>query len=124
MWAISNFASLRVYKRDDPQGDEVEIVPEVALNPETTDAKAEQLIRRGDPKRLTDALTPLALADPPAARDAQQLAANLAHAARLVRNIVQDRLVELTETRVTNSPLQAVRDEFREVLYAHPQAAG
>ena len=69
-------------------------------------------------------MTPLALADPPPARDAEQLAGNLAHAARLVRNIVEDRLAELNATGAANAPLQAVRDEFREVLYAHPQAAG
>jgi hypothetical protein len=62
--------------------------------------------------------------DPPPARDAEQLASNLAHAARLVRSIVADRLTELAEANTTGAPLQIVRDEFREVLYAHPQAAG
>jgi hypothetical protein len=69
-------------------------------------------------------LTPLALANPPPANDAKQLAGNMAHAARLVRSIVEDRLAELTEAEEANAPLQAVRDEFREVLYAHPEAAG
>jgi predicted helicase len=41
-----------------------------------------------------------------------------------VRSIVADRLAELAEASTTGAPLQAVRDEFREVLYAHPQAAG
>ena len=123
IWAISNFASLRVYRRNEPL-DFVEIVPDLALNPETADARAERLIRASDPNVLIRALTPLALADPPGARDAAELASNLAHAARLVRNIVEDRLAELNAAHVTNAPLQAVRDEFREVLYAHPQAAG
>jgi predicted helicase len=48
----------------------------------------------------------------------------MAHAARLVRSIVEDRLAELTEAGEGSAPLQVVRDEFREVLYAHPQAAG
>jgi len=48
----------------------------------------------------------------------------MAHAARLVRSIVEDRLTELKEAGEANAPLQDVRDEFREVLYAHPQAAG
>ena len=69
-------------------------------------------------------MTPLALADPPPARDAEQLASNLAHAARLVRSIVADRLNELTEANTEDAPIQSVRDEFREVLYSHPQAAG
>jgi hypothetical protein len=55
------------------------------------------LIRSGDPAGLIKALTPLALADPPPAHNAKELAANLAHAARLVRSIVEDRLAELTE---------------------------
>ena len=37
---------------------------------------AERLIRRGDPAPLIAALTPLALADPPPASDAEQLAGN------------------------------------------------
>ena len=114
---MSNFASLRVFRRDELIGS-IEIVPDAALDPRTTDAKAARLIHDGG-DALTRALTPHALADPPAARDAEELAANLAHAARLMRSIV-----ELTANVATNAPLQAVRDEFREVLYAHPQAAG
>jgi len=86
VWAISNFSSLRVFQRDDPIAS-IEIVPEAALEPETTDAKAERLIRKGDPAGLIKALTPLALADPPPANDAKQLAGNMAHAARLVRGM-------------------------------------
>src|SRR5579863_4303787 len=41
VWAVSNFASLRVFQRDDPIAS-TEIVPEAALDPETTDAKAER----------------------------------------------------------------------------------
>ncbi len=123
VWAISNFASLRVFRRDEPV-DSVEIVPEAALGPDITDASAERLIRRTDPTELITALRPLALADPPPAKDAEQLASNLAHAARLVRSIVADRLSELAEANTAGAPLQTVRDEFREVLYAHPQAAG
>jgi len=123
VWAISNFSSLRVFRRDEPIAS-IEIVPEAALDAETTDASAERLIRRVDPAGLVAALTPLALADPPPARDAEELASNLAHAARLVRSIVADRLAELAESEATGTPLQVVRDDFREVLYAHPQAAG
>jgi hypothetical protein len=123
VWAISNFSSLRVFKRDDPIAS-IEIVPQAALDPETTDAKAERLIRNGDLASLIRALTPLALADPPPADNAKELAANLAHAARLVRSIVEDRLAELAEARVANAPLLDVRHTFREVLYAHPEAGG
>ena len=123
VWSVSNFISLRVFRRDEQIGS-AEIVPEAALLPETGDAKAERLIRACDPAALINALAPLVFADPPPARDAEQLAGNLAHAARLVRGIVEDRLAELADAKTVNAPLQAVRDEFREVLYAHPQAAG
>jgi hypothetical protein len=111
------------FGRDEPI-DSIDIVPEAALNPDTTDAGAERLIRRDDPAAFLAALMPLALADPPPVKDAEQLASNLAHAARLVRGIVADRLGELAATNTMGAPLQTVRDEFREVLYAHPQAAG
>jgi hypothetical protein len=48
----------------------------------------------------------------------------MAHAARLVRSIVEDRLAELVQAKVASAPLLDVRHEFREVLYAHPEAAG
>jgi hypothetical protein len=123
VWAISNFSNLRVFKRDE-QIASIEIVPQAALDPEITSARAERLVRNGDPAGLIRALSPLALADPPPANDAKQLAGNMAYAARLVRSIVENRLAELTEAGEANAPVQAVRDGFREVLYAHPQAAG
>jgi hypothetical protein len=123
IWAISNFSSLRVFQRDD-QIAAIEILPEAALDSETTDARAERLIRKADTGGLIKALTPLAFASPPPANDAKQLAGNMAHAARLVRSIVADRLAELAEERVASAPLLDVRHEFREVLYAHPEAAG
>jgi predicted helicase len=48
----------------------------------------------------------------------------MAHSARLVRGIVRDRLAELhTEDNPRHALLQ-VRQEFRDVLYAHPEAGG
>jgi hypothetical protein len=123
LWALSNFSRMRVYRRDDPVTS-VEIVPEKAIDPKTPDAKADKLIRASDPTAFIRALTPLAFADPPAARDARELAANLAHAARLVRAIVEDLLTEFIEAGKTDHPLQEVRDTFRDVLYAHPEAGG
>jgi hypothetical protein len=58
----------------------------------------------------------------PAAADAPQLATMMAYSARLVRGIVRDRLQELRG--VENHELLEVRREFRDVLYAHPEAAG
>ena len=124
VWAVSNFVSLRVYHRSELI-DALEIVPARALDPATTDANAERAIRRAcDPDRLTAALMPLAIAAPPPARDADELAANLAHAARLVRGVIEDKLSELRSAGRTDAPLQRVRDEFRDVIYAHPESAG
>ncbi len=124
VWAVSNFVSLRVYHRGELI-DAIEIVPARALDPATSDAKAESAIRRAcDADHLTAALTPLAMAAPPPARDAEELAANLAHAARLVRGIIEDKLSELRSTNKTDAPLQRVRDEFRDVIFAHPESAG
>ena len=124
VWAVSNFVSLRVYHRSELI-DALEIVPARALDPATTDANAERAIRRAcDPDRLTAALMLLAIAAPPPARDADELAANLAHAARLVRGVIEDKLSELRSAGRTDAPLQRVRDEFRDVIYAHPESAG
>jgi hypothetical protein len=63
-WAVSNFISLRIFERNELKTS-VDIVPEVALAPETSDVKAERLISGCDPAALIKALTPLALASPP-----------------------------------------------------------
>lgn len=48
----------------------------------------------------------------------------MAYSARLVRGIVRDRLAELIAEKNTTHPLLQVRQEFRDVLYAHPEAGG
>jgi len=60
----------------------------------------------------------------PVARDAEHLAALMAHSARLVRGIVRDRLAELHIEGNPRHALLQVRQEFRDVLYAHPEAGG
>jgi len=104
------FSSLRVFQRDDPIAS-VEIVRKPhSIQKQPTQSRAiDPQWRSGC---LIKALTPLALANPPPANDAKQLAGNMAHAARLVRSIVEDRLTELKEAGEANAPLQDVRDEF------------
>jgi hypothetical protein len=67
-------------------------------------------------------LARLAQAQGPHATNAEELAANLAYAARLVRGIVTDRLAEIKTAGTIDHPLLQVRAEFRDVLYAHPEA--
>jgi Type ISP C-terminal specificity domain/N-6 DNA Methylase len=123
VWAISSFSHLRTFER----GDAVwsgEIVPAKAIDPNTSDAKAAKMIEAIDTGPLLRALTPLALANPPSAKDARELAGNLAYAARLVRAIVEDALAELSEANKTGHPIQEVCDVFRQELYARPEAGG
>jgi hypothetical protein len=123
IWALSNFAAIRLFVRDRPES-EVAVVPTAALLPETSDAAAEQLIRAHDARPLLDIVSRLAQAQPPSPSSAAQLAEFLAHASRLVRASVVERLNELRVAGEESRPLQIVRDEFRNVLYAHPAAGG
>lgn len=69
-------------------------------------------------------LNRLAQAQPPSPANPAQLAEFLAHAARLVRTSVLERLNELRTAGEEGRPLQLVREEFRNILYAHPEAGG
>jgi hypothetical protein len=123
IWALSNFERIRLFVRDRPES-EIVIVPAAALLPETSDAKAEELIRAHDARAFLDVINRLAQAQPPSPSNAAQLAEFLAHAARLVRASVLERLNEMRAAGEKDRPLQIVRDEFRNVLYAHPEAGG
>ena len=124
-WASSNFVDLFLFDRDEEQGT-ARIVPERALHPDQSDVAANRLIRQHDTTGLLNLLERLVAAAgmEPLARDALQLAAFLAHSARLVRGIVQDRLLELRTEGTTDDPLLEVHAEFQTVLYAHPEAGG
>lgn len=123
LWATCNFHELRLYERDVAVASAV-LVPEGALDPEREDRAADRLFARHDPEPALRLIERLALAPAPSADDAEGLAEMLAWSARLVRGIVRDRLADLTAEGRTNSALQQVRREFRDVLYSHPEAAG
>ncbi|MEA3018010.1 MAG: hypothetical protein QOI38_2732, partial [Sphingomonadales bacterium] len=124
IWALANFHGMRLYRRDQLVL-EAGIVPDRALDPETSDAKAAALIAAAPPPHLLlEMLGQLAVAEPPSPSNAAQLAHHLAHAARLVRASVLERLDQLSLAKESGRPLQDVRDEFRDVLYAHPEAGG
>lgn len=122
-WALSNFHELRLYRRDQLAGAAV-IVPVEALDPDRSDADADRLIDHHNATLFLDLLAQLGRADAPVARTAAELAELLAHSARLVRGTVQERLAELAGTPVAQHALLLVRQTFREVLYAHPEAGG
>lgn len=124
-WAVSNFFEFRLFERDDEQGSAV-VVPERALRPDQDDARADRTIAEHDPTPFLGLVERLlaGAGREPVARDAQHLAALLAHSARLVRGIVRDRLAELRSNGDDRHALLQVRREFRDVLYAHPEAGG
>ncbi|TVR99988.1 MAG: hypothetical protein EA406_01650 [Rhodospirillales bacterium] len=124
-WATSNFTDLFLFERSEEKGT-ARIVPERAIDPACSDAAADRLIRRHDPSALVALVERLVAGagQEPVARDARHLAELLAHSARLVHGIVQDRLAELRAANVETDPLLDVHAEFQTVLYAHPEAGG
>lgn len=124
-WGACNFTEFRFFQRDDELGNAV-VLPERVLRPDQDDARANRAIADHDAQpflRLVEMLAAGA-GQEPVARDAEHLAALMAHSARLVRGIVRDRLAELHGEGNQRHALLQVRQEFRDVLYAHPEAAG
>lgn len=124
-WASCNFAEIHLFGR----GEELDyalVVPVPSLRPDQDDARADRAIREHDAGPLLRLIERLAISagNEPAARDAEHLALLMAHSARLVRGIVRDRLAELHAAGNPDHALLQVRQEFRDVLYAHPEAAG
>ena len=123
-WSTANFADFHLFSRADNLGS-APIVPPHTLKADTQDKTADAAIDAHDPAVFLNLLATLARADAPAARNAAHLAELMAHAARLVRSTVQERIGELhLEPNGMNHPLMMVRNTFRNVLYAHPEAGG
>lgn len=124
-WATSNFAEIRLFFRHEEQASAT-VVPEQALRADRSDAAADRAIVAHDATPFLQIVERLcqAAGNPPEARDAEHLASLMAQSARLVRGIVRDRLAELHADGIDRHALLQVRQEFRDVLYAHPEAAG
>ena len=125
-WATCNFAEFRLFERNQQIGTAAAVVPEQSLRPDRDDSRADRAVAEHDAGpflRLVERLS-TAAGQEPTARDAEHLATLMAYSARLVRGIVQDRLAELRVAGTPRHALLQVRQEFRDVLYAHPEAAG
>lgn len=124
-WATCNFAEVRLFHHGDEQA-RAAVVPDRALRPDQNDARADRAIDDHDSGPFLDLIERLVVGagQEPVARDAPHLATLMAHSARLVRGIVRDRLAELHENGDAHHALLQVRQEFRDVLYAHPEAGG
>jgi hypothetical protein len=106
-WALSNFHNIALSRRDELQAEAI-VVPRIALAASTADGKAEQLIAAHSASDFSDILERLALAQPQMPGTAQEIAASIAHAARLVRDIAVARLRELAVAGMVGTPLQLV----------------
>ena len=122
-WGTSNFVDFCLFERDEQIG-QASVVPEQTLRATTSDNRAAELIEEHDSTQFLRLLQHLANAEPPTARNAQNLAHLMAHSARLVRSIVADRLAELADEGIEDGPLLQVRQTFRDALYARPEAGG
>lgn len=118
LWALCNFQAIRLNRREELI-EEAVILPANCLDPATSDTAAERAIRRHDPAAFLRILEALALAPPVAPRSPEQAAEVLAHAARLVKDIV------LAQCRAgAPEALRLVQDEFRDTLFAHAAVGG
>jgi uncharacterized protein YjeT (DUF2065 family) len=124
-WGTCNFSEFILFHRDDELGNAV-VVPERTLRADQNDATANRAIAKHDATQFVHLVEMLSAGagQEPSARDAEHLATLMAHSARLVRGIVRDRLAELHGDLNSRHALLQVRQEFRDVLYAHPEAAG
>ena len=118
LWALCNFTSIRLYRRGALEA-EAEILPAAALEPGISAARAGRLIRERDTSVFTAILRTLAMAAPVTPQDAEEVAAVLAHAARLVRSVVAAQCGEGLDEVVSQ-----VRADFNETLFARAEAGG
>lgn len=122
-WSSSNFVDFHLFALAEQLGSAT-IVPVKALKPETSDKAADEAIEVHQPAAFLDLLATLARADAPTARDDKHLAELLAHSARIVKSAVEERVADLRAEGKDNDPLIMVRNTFKDVLYAHPEAGG
>lgn len=118
LWGFSNFHRIHLYHRGTLDQQAV-LLPASVLDPDCADVAADRLIRQHDASGFLTILDTLAQAPPLLIRSAKDFAHILAHAARLIRRIVADQCA-------AGAPpaLDAVREVFRETLFAHAAAGG
>jgi Type ISP C-terminal specificity domain/N-6 DNA Methylase len=118
LWALTNFTAIKLFARD-KLADQAEVLPPAALDPATPTARAETLIRQHNSDGFLRIIKTLAMAEAPSPKDAAAVAAVLAQAARLVREVVLANCREgLTEA------VGLVRADFNETLFARAEAGG
>lgn len=118
LWAMTNLVTIKLYRRGELI-DQADVVPLVALDPVTSAHRARELIEGGHHDGLRRILGLLAIEPQPSPRNPEEVAQVLAHAARLVREVV---------TALCSGGLEPVMDnvraEFNETLFARAEAGG
>ncbi len=119
LWALCNFETIQLYRRDELEAEAL-VVPATVLDPDTPDRRATRIIRNHDSGGLRAILQTLASAEPPVPETPAEAATNLAHAARLVRDVVSDHC----RSGAVDPVVSDLRVDFIETLFARAEAGG
>ena len=119
LWALCNFETIQLYRRNELEAEAL-VVPATVLDPDTADRRATRIIRNHDSGGLRAILQTLASAEPPVPETPAEAATNLAHAARLVRDVVS----EHCRSGAVDPVVSDLRVDFIETLFARAEAGG
>ncbi len=118
LWALCNFETIQLYRRNELEAEAL-VVPATVLDPDTADRRATRIIRNHDSGGFRAILQKLASAEPPVPETPADAATNLAHAARLVRDVVSEHC-----RRGLDPVVSDLRMDFIETLFARAEAGG
>lgn len=119
LWALCNFERIQLYRRDELEAEAL-VVPATVLDPDTPDRRATRIIRNHDSGGFQAILQALASAEPPVPETPADAATNLAHAARLVRDVVSDHC----RSGAVDPIVSDLRVDFIQTLFARAEAGG
>lgn len=119
LWALCNFERIQLYRRDELEAEAL-VVPATVLEPDTPDRRATRIIRNHDSGGFRAILQTLASAEPPVPETPADAATNLAHAARLVRDVVADHC----RSGAVDPVVSDLRVDFIQTLFARAEAGG
>lgn len=119
LWALCNFERIQLYRRNELEAEAL-VLPAIVLDPDMPDRRATRIIRNHDSGGFRAILQTLASADPPAPETPADVATHLAHAARLVREVVY----EHCRSGAVDPVVSDLRVDFLETLFARAEAGG
>ena len=119
LWALCNFERIQLYRRNELEAEAL-VVPATVLDPDTPDRRATRIIRNHDSGGFRAILQTLASAEPPIPETPADAATDLAHAARLVRDVVSDHC----RSGAVDPVVSDLRVDFIQTLFARAEAGG